>query len=154
MISLINFSNHCFGQFISAEWHVSPVHIFCRWNLTVIIFPPALLHVVLLLQRQRLWSGQLLQLRRLHPLMIPDKSKQVVTKTGIVGFYRLIYLSGFQSTGVCVNLCKRHQLRKMIYVWNLHQTYRKAGTLFSSYFISHKRHLEKKTFQSIIKSDI
>lgn len=43
-----------------------------RCLLTVVVFPPALLHVVLLFQGQRLWSRQLLQLRRLHPLMIPE----------------------------------------------------------------------------------
>lgn len=44
-----------------------------RCRLTVLVLPPAPLHVVLLLQGQRLWGCQLLQLRRLHPFVIPDR---------------------------------------------------------------------------------
>lgn len=44
--------------------------------LTVVVLSPALLHEVLLLQRERLRRRQLLQLRTLHPLMIPAKTGQ------------------------------------------------------------------------------
>lgn len=47
-----------------------------RRRLTVVVLSPALLHVELLVQRERLWGRQLLQLRTLHPFMIPGRTGQ------------------------------------------------------------------------------
>lgn len=85
-------------------------HFVSQLLLTVFVVPPGLLHLVLLVQRQRLRGRQLLQFRIRHPIVVPAEGEMHLTSA--------------------LTQCNRKKLKTK-------RDFSAAGTHFSTWFASY-----------------